>query len=465
MRRFAACTLQSTRMLCWHYQNKLVLVALLALSGCALPEQSATMGLAQIDEPASESKNSGEASQPAQAAIDSKSSETPPVRSAASKPDTESDASDAVAMSDFLAQLQTTGDLDPAAQNQLLEDLRQADPKLRPLLIQKFRASLDYRQRQQAAAANAAPPQQSLPSQPLPSQPLNSQPPAAAAGIVQVSAAGSVPPAALQPVAVVAAVAAPGTKTPPGGVVPATAQAEVRPPTDWQQPLAATIRSLEEALRQAGNSSGDDRQVQLRLLYLVAGRRDDALRPLAGKEPLEQEFWAKEVYGLSTWLDASRQPDRSQRATQAAVELQQASVKLAQLGLLVVRNLAFCTEVSSYGVYKRFDKAEFQPGEKVVLYAEVENFLSEATPQGYHTALKSSYQIFDTRGQKVDENEFPLMQEHCQNPRRDFFIAFDNLRLPQPMYDGQYTLKLSIEDTLGKKIGQSTIDFTVKTAK
>ena len=29
------------------------------------------------------------------------------------------------------------------------------------------------------------------------------------------------------------------------------------------------------------------------------------------------------------------------------------------------------------------------------------------------------------------------------------------------IYDGRYTLELTIEDTLGRKIGQSTIEFTV----
>jgi hypothetical protein len=56
------------------------------------------------------------------------------------------------------------------------------------------------------------------------------------------------------------------------------------------------------------------------------------------------------------------------------------------------------------------------------------------------------------------------MEEYCHNPRRDFFIAYDALRLPAQIYDGRYTLKLTIEDTLGKKVGQSSLDFTIKAA-
>jgi hypothetical protein len=54
------------------------------------------------------------------------------------------------------------------------------------------------------------------------------------------------------------------------------------------------------------------------------------------------------------------------------------------------------------------------------------------------------------------------MEEYCANPRRDYFIAYEAIRLPAQIYDGRYTLKLSIEDTLGKKIGQSSLDFQVK---
>jgi hypothetical protein len=194
----------------------------------------------------------------------------------------------------------------------------------------------------------------------------------------------------------------------------------------------------------------------------MEGDRDKLLAPLAGREPAEQEFWSKQMYALSVLMDASRQPDRGKRATEAAIQLGEAQLKLCQTGLLVVRNLAFCTEVSSYGVYKPFDKAEFKPEQRVVLYAEVENFVSHSTPQGHHTALRASYQIFDNRGAKVDEQELPTMEEYCQNPRRDFFVAYSDVRLPKQIYDGRYTLKLTIEDTLGKKVGQSSIDFSIK---
>ncbi len=183
---------------------------------------------------------------------------------------------------------------------------------------------------------------------------------------------------------------------------------------------------------------------------------------MAGHDALAQEFWSRELYALSTYLDAQRVTDRSRRAAEAAVHHWEASNRLSQQGNLLVRNLAFCTEVMSYGVYTPFDRQEFQSGQRVVLYAEVENFQSQPTPRGHHTSLESRYQIFDSRGQKIEEREFPPMQEYCHNPRRDFFIAYHDVRLPAQIFEGRYKLKLIIEDMLGKKVGESSLDFQIK---
>ena len=113
---------------------------------------------------------------------------------------------------------------------------------------------------------------------------------------------------------------------------------------------------------------------------------------------------------------------------------------------------------------KRFAKYEFQPNQEVLLYAEVENFASESTPNGYHTSLKSNYQILDGHGQRVSEHAFAATEEYCRNLRRDYFIGY-HLRLPKDIGPGLYTQQLSIEDATCHKVGQATIEFAVKEGK
>jgi hypothetical protein len=233
---------------------------------------------------------------------------------------------------------------------------------------------------------------------------------------------------------------------------------------DWQTQLDGAIRTLESAVGKTPQTQEDiARHARLRLLYLAAGRRDAAIQPIPAVPPATQEFWSKELYGLATWLDTQRTADAERRAAETKRILDEALGRLGESAPLVIRNLAFCTEVHSFGCIKPFKTAEFAPDQEVLLYAEVENFTSEPTPKGFHTRLRSSYQVFDSRGQRVAEQDFPISEEYCQNPRRDFFIGY-HLRLPSRIYPGKHTLQLTIEDLKSQKVGQASIELTIKEA-
>ncbi len=168
---------------------------------------------------------------------------------------------------------------------------------------------------------------------------------------------------------------------------------------DWRPTLTTAIHRLEEANREPPESQADvGRHAALRMLYLLAARKDDALKPIAGISPSQQDFWSQEVYGLATYLDTERNPETSRRAAEALERLREASARLSEQATLTVKSLAFCTEVTSFGVYKPFEKLEFKAGQEVLLYAEVDNFKSVRGEKGYRTALRSSYQVLDPRG-------------------------------------------------------------------
>ena len=352
----------------------------------------------------------------------------------------------------IMSEVQQLGSLDPAAQNALLEDLKKTDPALWPQLVQTFRASIAYRRQSEERTRLAAHDTQSF-------------------GVKQTGFAAnqatSLPTpsdAAVSPKSPAPEFAAgyPDTKMPPVRLASATAPVETS--GDWRNQLASLARNIEaqQSASSAGSASATtaSSQAAVRMLYLAAGQRDDALRPMTGVSTPEQEFWTSEFYGLSTELDTERMPDAPRRAAEAAEHLREAATKLGQVANLVVHNLAFCTEVNSYGVFKPFAINEFKPGEQVILYAEVENFASEKAEHGYHTALKSSYQILDSRGVRVDGQDFAVTEEVCRNTRRDFFIRYF-VFMPKRIYDGTYTLQLTLEDPLGKKVAQSSIKFAI----
>ncbi len=111
-----------------------------------------------------------------------------------------------------------------------------------------------------------------------------------------------------------------------------------------------SITALEADLRDRPAAGDEDqRPAQLRLLLLAAGRRDDALRPASSWTAPVQQFWSEELFGLATCLDTERNADSARRSADAARRLGEAAVSLGQTGSLVVRNLAFCTDIKDFG--------------------------------------------------------------------------------------------------------------------
>jgi hypothetical protein len=150
------------------------------------------------------------------------------------------------------------------------------------------------------------------------------------------------------------------------------------------------------------------------------------------------------------------------RSSTPKQRLGEALTKIGESCPLLIRNLTLCKTIQSFGCTQPFEKYEFKPSQHVLIYAEVENLANDSTPRGYHTALQSSYQIFDIRGQRVAEGEFPLTEETCRNPRRDYFVGYE-LQLPDRIYAGGHTLQLTIIDQVAHKTGQSTVELKIET--
>ncbi|NUQ65105.1 MAG: hypothetical protein HUU20_21785 [Pirellulales bacterium] len=399
----------------------------------------------------------------------------PPANSAAQSP---LSAPDPRAMQDVMAQLQQMGNLDPAAREKLMEDLKQTDPRLWQDVLRQFRATLAYRQQsadpQQNARPPASPPQQVAN---LPIETSHSSPPAApkqtdaeTPAFPSQPRAGPEQPAAGSQVAGPRPVGEPETPNHQHAEKPRVSESQTdrverasytaESSESWQDDLERTIRQLERTVASNPRSSGEVAEhARLRMLYLMAGRRDDAFRPIPAASPSVQDFWSKELYGLAAWLDTERIEDPTRRAADAKLHLTEAIARLGETSPLVVRNLAFVTDIQGFGSYKKFSEYQFTPGQEVLLYAEVENFNSESTPKGYKTTLRFGYQIFDSRGQRVAEREF-TDEDDCLNMRRDFYIGC-RFHIPTRIYDGKHTLQLTVEDLHSQKIGQSSIEFTV----
>ncbi|MDC0936701.1 hypothetical protein OAS39_10475, partial [Pirellulales bacterium] len=186
----------------------------------------------------------------------------------------------------------------------------------------------------------------------------------------------------------------------------------------------------------------------------------EALRPVPGAAPAQQDYWAKQLYAVSAYLDDKNQGDEMQRAATALVHLDEARDRLSELAMLQIRNLALVDAVGGFGDYKLHKDGKFRPRDQATLYAEVQNFHSESTAEGFRTHLSTSYQVLDQSGTRVDGGQFPDVEDVCKSRRRDFHMQY-GIVLPARIYAGQYELQLIVTDGKSKKIAQASVPLEI----
>jgi hypothetical protein len=426
-------------------------------------------------------------------------------------------------LSTVMDEVRAIGLRDPAAQQRLVDQLRHSKPELWPLVVEQFRSSLAMHEQlaakgtRVAATARAEPASPMWPSaEPRPSaevgalvdprgirpdpavedslpvatpanmppphdpnadalvsnSPYGPQPFAGAADAQPIKLAdheqAAAPPAdryAAQPGDRSAVALASYTSASEPHDMPPLSRSESagdRSPLGWQQHLELAIDDLSRRVSDSPQSTAEvHQQVSLRLLELLAGDTEQALRPIPKVSTAEQDYWSHQVFALASFLDHHTQPDDKRRAAAAVTHLDEAVGNLRELGSLSLRNLTFCEKVYDYGAYDPHKESRFSPGQQVTLYVEVENYHSKSTAEGYCTSLGTSYELLDESGERVDGGEFPDVEDCCRSRRRDFHIQY-GLVLPKAMLPGNYRLELAMKDRRSDKRGHASIALEIK---
>ncbi len=402
------------------------------------------------------------------------------------------------AMAEVLSELEEIEAIDPGAKQGLLDDLKNAKPENWSMIVQVFQSALAYRQ-QLAARESKTPTDKSFPplkpasprtrqaSFELPrktaaieppaksNSPVNTEPETTAVVVsddsspeqtstnnsamsnVAMQSAKPLPKPTISTRQQTTVVAAPAQHT----IEQVSYAAPAATAENWQEHLQAAIAKLEETAKQAPSNTDEVHDhMRLRMLQMLAGDKEKALMPIPGASTMQQDYWAKQLFAVSAFLDSQGQPDDKRRAAGSLVQLDQARASLSEMATLQVRNLTFVESVDGYGVYQPRADAKFRPGDQVTLYSEIGNFRSESTKKGYRTALQTSYEVLDTKGQRVDSAQFPDIEDLCQNRRHDFHMQY-GVVLPTRIYAGEYELRITVTDQLSHKISQLSVPFEI----
>ncbi|MBX3451182.1 MAG: hypothetical protein KF777_16570 [Planctomycetaceae bacterium] len=243
----------------------------------------------------------------------------------------------------------------------------------------------------------------------------------------------------------------------------------VATPMPWQSDLDRLIGIVEQDVaRVAVPTTAEGRHAQLRqqlylrMLYLMANRPERALTAIPGLDPVDQEFCQQVLWGLANYLDVEHMPRSADRAGQAISQLNTAVRRLREVADLEIRSVGFCQRILDFGIYERFPRDEFSPGQEVLVYAEIDNYRSDPTLDGrYRTVLRSTLEILSPTGEVRWKRDFPATEDLCRAPRRDYFHNYQ-FAIPDKLPLGPHRLKLTIFDELSGKMSSYTANFVVK---
>ncbi len=259
-------------------------------------------------------------------------------------------------------------------------------------------------------------------------------------------------------------------------------QSELPPPTTSALPNStsqqlrgkAEENEASELMREALQSisaqlsnetaTGSDQRLRLeihkRLLNLMLGDLDAAMESIESLQSHEQDFYKHLLQALHDVGDPGGNPVRSRRNTLALASMRKSLAHLAAASNLEVHNATFCSKVDGFGVIEKFAQYHFRPEQEVLLYCELDNFVSDQVTDGYETKLQGSYEIVNSDGRRVADQTLPMDAHVCRNQRRDYFIAY-RLYMPRSIEQGKHNLRLTIEDLKGQKYGQTSLEFHI----
>lgn len=265
----------------------------------------------------------------------------------------------------------------------------------------------------------------------------------------------------------------------PKPALPAVERVGVRagPPSDAEIPLAPSNvanvamlaagdvetgfdKLIAHLRKEAAEARSFDSEWRLRLAYLALDRPSEAREMPQSLTAEEKELLSEVVEAAVIVRELARHPTNN--ADEAVDRLESFQTTLAKRADPVVSGLAFCSKVTTFGVYDEMKETDFVAGRSVptILYSELRNFRSQLNAAGlYETRLKTRVEVLSASGTSVWSREEPEIVDQCRNRRRDFFIA-QRLTLPPTLPAGDYVLKAYVEDVLASRATEATKRFS-----
>lgn len=231
--------------------------------------------------------------------------------------------------------------------------------------------------------------------------------------------------------------------------VPPSLREEVVNSDELSQKLMRTLKS---------NAKNLSAQVDWQLLQLLTGRKVPQMEWVGSLPSEDQEIVSALMDALGNFRTNIRADDNAMFSRKVRPFIDLADRLRAQADLKIP-TVAMCSRVDGFGIYEPVDQTRFRAGRdhKVILYIEVENFMSRMTAaRQWETSLTESAILYNERGQRVWEDGQQPIADISRNRRHDFF-ARRMIQLPATLPAGKYSLKVSVIDQLANRFAEERL--------
>jgi hypothetical protein len=203
------------------------------------------------------------------------------------------------------------------------------------------------------------------------------------------------------------------------------------------------------------------KQTDLRMLYCVSGRSADAARVIEGLPREEQEFWQSMMLAMNRCRAGGEGESRTEQFTEALGQVRAAARALQPLSKLEIHRLQFCTRIDGFGNVTAFPTADFEPGQRLLLYAGVRNFRSELTSEGRYRSEFAAVVEFlrEEDGEVLERIRLPQIPDECDEERTDYFQSFE---LTAPVLEGGYIVRLQLRDQLTRQTAEARLRMRIR---
>ncbi|MBI3463599.1 MAG: hypothetical protein HY000_11150 [Planctomycetes bacterium] len=222
----------------------------------------------------------------------------------------------------------------------------------------------------------------------------------------------------------------------------------------WDDQLRAMLNQARERAKTSDPEEARAR-VQLALMELLWQSEQNRKQPVPVDANLLRELTPAIEYALGT------DPAVGQSSQAANEALGRAAERLRGPPRFEARNLTFCKRIRGFGSIERVEAAAFSCGQAVLLYNEVDGFLSEPGSGRFRSRLSSELELLDADGQTVWQQQFAAVEDSNSVARRDYFLSH-SFRLPALVRPGTYLLRLTLHDELAKRSTSATVPLVVR---